>query len=127
VITFANVMELGGVAFAAVGLPGMLNGGGSVVRCTLAPAAAFGAGLGSAVGSAPKRQLALAASAAGSNGAESGYRRSEAATSSNGTTEATGAPATARLVSGNGRGGGDTEWGDAAGAGVCAEVRHPFE
>lgn len=125
-ITFASVMELGGVAFAAVGLPGMLNGGGSVVRCTLAPAAAFGAGLGSAVGSAPKRQLALAG-AAGSNGAESGYGRSEAATSSNGATEANGAPATARLAGGNGRGGGDTEWGDAAGAGVCAEVRHPIE
>ena len=101
VVTLAPVLELRGMAFAAVGTPGMFNAGGAVRRCTLAPApAAEGLGLGA-------KQLV----AAGARGSSNGI-------GSNGALGANGAPAEAGAAGGNGAGG--PAWGDAAG--VCAEV-----
>lgn len=45
VVTIAPVVEHSGVHFAALGLPAMLNGGGAVSACSLAPAAAWSQGL----------------------------------------------------------------------------------
>lgn len=39
-VTIAPVVQHAGVHFAAVGLPGMLNAGGAVTACSLAPAGA---------------------------------------------------------------------------------------
>ena len=97
VVTLAPVLELRGVAFAAVGTPGMFNAGGAVRRCALAPApAAEGLGPGA------KQLVAAGARGIGSSGALG----------------ANGAPAEAGAAGGNGAGG--PAWGDAAG--VCAEV-----
>lgn len=40
-MTIAPVIQHSGVHFAALGLPGMLNGGGAVTACSLAPADAW--------------------------------------------------------------------------------------
>ena len=44
-VTIAPVVQHSGVHFAAVGLPGMLNAGGAVTACSLAPAGAWAQGL----------------------------------------------------------------------------------
>ena len=41
VVTIAPVVQRAGVHFAALGLPGMLNAGGAVTACSLAPADAW--------------------------------------------------------------------------------------
>ena len=45
-VTIAPVVQHGGVHFAALGLPHMLNGGGAVVAASLAPANAWNRSLG---------------------------------------------------------------------------------
>jgi len=72
VVTLAPVMELHGVAFAAVGLPHMLNAGGAVLRCTLARGAPAGAPVGALATAAAPRQLALAGMARGNGAAPLG-------------------------------------------------------
>jgi hypothetical protein len=114
VVTLAPVMELRGVAFAAVGLPHMLNAGGAVLRCTLAcgaPAAA-----GALAAAAAPRQLALAAMARGDGAALLGG----GAASANGDA----APAAGFSADGPSAGGnGAANGAGSAPAGVHAEVR----